>query len=114
MSMFFRHFVLAAPLFATVLVGYLIARVPGWRPAWSQCLSRLVFAVIVPAMLFGMLSNLSGLPAVDPRLLLAFFGGCFIVFVLGRLLAATVFKLDGVAQSIFGLGGVFSNNVMLG
>jgi predicted permease len=114
MSTFLGHFVLAAPLFATVLIGYLIGRLPFWRPAWTQWLSKVVFAGIVPAMLFRMMSDLSSLPAVDPRLLLAFFGGCFLIFVLGRLVAATVFKLDGVSQSIFGLGGVFSNNVMLG
>ncbi|MDS4029385.1 MAG: AEC family transporter, partial [Candidatus Contendobacter sp.] len=50
----------------------------------------------------------------DARLLVAFFGGCLVVFILGRLIAWRVFKLDGVGQSVFALGGVFSNNVMLG
>jgi predicted permease len=36
------------------------------------------------------------------------------VFALGRIVAARVFGLDGVAQSVFGLGGIFSNNVLLG
>lgn len=48
------------------------------------------------------------------RLLAAFFGGCLIVFVIGRLIAWKLFALDGVAQSVFALGGVFSNNVLLG
>jgi predicted permease len=61
-----------------------------------------------------MMSDLSALPPVDARLLIAFFGGCFIVLGIGRLVAARVFALDGVAQSVFALGGVFSNNVMLG
>ena len=33
---------------------------------------------------------------------------------MGRLVAWKLFGLDGVAQSVFALGGVFSNNVMLG
>jgi hypothetical protein len=36
------------------------------------------------------------------------------VFVLGRLLAARLFAMDGVAQSVFALGGIFANNVLLG
>ncbi len=112
--MFFHHFALSAPLFATVAIGYLIARLPFWRPAWTHLASKLVFGVVMPAMLFRMMSDLASLPAVDARLLLAFFGGCFIVFVIGRLLARSLFKLDGVSQSVFALGGVFSNNVLLG
>ncbi len=42
------------------------------------------------------------------------FGSCLIVFVLGRLVARHLFRLDGVAGSVFALGGIFSNNVMLG
>jgi hypothetical protein len=114
MSIFLRTFVLAAPLFVTVFVGYVIARLPFWRRAWTQWGNKFVFAVALPAMLFRMMSDLSALPAVDARLLLAFFGGCFLVFVLGRVLASAVFRLDGVSQSVFALGGIFSNNVLLG
>ena len=46
--------------------------------------------------------------------MIAFFGSCLIVFALGRLVAWKFFRLDGVAQSVFALGGVFSNNAMLG
>lgn len=82
--------------------------------SWSEKLSRFVFSVALPAMLFRLMSDFSSLPPVDTRLLLAFFGGCLIVFVIGRLVAWKAFALDGVGQSVFALGGVFSNNVMLG
>ena len=111
---FLQHVELAAPLFVLVLVGYLLMRVCGWPSAMSENLSRFVFSVALPAMLFRMMSDLSHLPAVDTRLLLAFFGGCLIVFVIGRLLAWQLFALDGVGQSVFALGGIFSNNVLLG
>lgn len=65
-------------------------------------------------MLFRMMCDFSQRPAVDARLLIAFFGSCLIVFVLGRLVARHLFRLDGVAGSVFALGGIFSNNVMLG
>ena len=36
------------------------------------------------------------------------------MFALGRLVGAFLFGQDGVSQSVFALGGVFSNNVLLG
>jgi predicted permease len=109
-----QYFILCAPLFATVLAGYMIAKLPFWRVRFTQIASKIVFAVLLPALLFHKLSDLASLPPVDTRLLLAFFGGCFIVFAIGRLVAFAVFRLDGVAQSVFALGGIFSNNVLLG
>jgi malonate transporter len=114
MSAAWQYFFLSAPLFSIVLVGYLIGVWRHWRRDWTAIASKLVFAVVMPAMLFGIMSDMSSLPPVDTRLLIAFFGSCFIVFVIGRLVAARLFRLDGVSQSVFALGGVFSNNLLLG
>jgi predicted permease len=114
MQTFLHHFSLAAPLFILVLVGYALQRWGHWPKAVSDALSRFVFSVALPAMLFRMMSDLSRLPPVDAKLLLAFFGSCLIVFAIGRLVAWRLFHLDGVGQSVFALGGVFSNNVLLG
>ncbi len=114
METFVHHVELAAPLFVLVLVGYVLMRGFAWPQAMSDNLSRFVFSVALPAMLFRLMSDFSNLPPVDARLLIAFFGGCLIVFVIGRLLAWQLFALDGVGQSVFALGGVFSNNVLLG
>lgn len=114
MSGFLHHFSLASPLFLLVLLGYALARSGRWPVAVGEALGRFAYAVAMPAMLFRMMSDFARLPPVDLRLLLAFFGGCLIVFVIGRLVARGLFRLDGVAQSVFALGGVFSNNVMLG
>lgn len=114
MSQFLHHLELAAPLFILVLVGYLIAASGRFPRTVSEGLAKFAFTVAVPALLFRLMSDLSSLPPVDTRLLFAFFGGCLIVFVIGRLVAASLFRLDGVSQSVFALGGVFSNNVLLG
>jgi malonate transporter len=114
MNTFVHHVELAAPLFVLVLAGYLLMR--GLRLAESDVREPLALRFLgrLPAMLFRLMSDLSQLPPVDARLLLAFFGGCLIVFVIGRLVAWRLFALDGVGQSVFALGGVFSNNVLLG
>ncbi len=114
MDNFFHHFSLAYPLFLLVLAGYAAVRLLGLPKRLCDGLARFAFAVALPAMLFRLMSNFSKLPPVDWRLLLAFFGACLIVFVIGRVIAWKVFGLDGVGQSVFALGGVFSNNVMLG
>ena len=114
MKVFLQQIALAAPLFALVFVGYALMRFSGWPKSMSDNLTRFVFSVALPAMLFRLMSDFSKLPPVDARLLLAFFGGCLLVFAIGRLIAWKLFGLDGVGQSVFALGGVFSNNVMLG
>ena len=114
MDVFLQQLVLALPLFSLVLIGYLTMRLSGWPNSVSDGLTRFVFTLALPAMLFRLMSKSRDLPPVDSRLLIAFFGGCLIVFVIGRLVSWKIFKLDGVSQSVFALGGVFSNNVMLG
>jgi predicted permease len=56
-------------------------------------LTRFVFSVAIPAFLFHLMADFSSLPAVDARLLIAYFGGCLVVFAVGRVIAATVFRL---------------------
>lgn len=104
---------LTAPLFLLVLLGYVLTRL-GWPRSASDALTRFVFTVAVPTLLFRLMSDFSRLPRVDPRLLIAFFGGCFVVYAIGRVLGASVFRMDGAAQSVFAMGGIFSNNVLLG
>lgn len=114
MSAFIQSLLLSAPLFVLVLVGYLLGAWPRWPQPWTQWASTLVLNVALPAMLFHLLSDFAALPPADARLLLAFFGGCLFVFGIGRLVGARVFKLEGASQSVFAMGGVFSNNVLLG
>jgi hypothetical protein len=114
MLIFFHHLALASPLFILVAIGYSLMRWGKWPKSISDALTRFVFSVALPALLFHLMSDLSRLPPVDTRLLIAFFGGCLIVFVIGRIVGYALFGLDGVSQSVFALGGIFSNNVLLG
>jgi malonate transporter and related proteins len=114
MSTVRTYFILSLPLFGIVVLGYLIAIGTGWPRRWTDLLSKLVFNIALPGLLFHLMSGVSRLPPVDARLLIAYFGGCLTVFAFGRWVAARLFQLDAVAQSVFALGGVFSNNVLLG
>ncbi|MEY4763344.1 MAG: hypothetical protein RI907_17 [Pseudomonadota bacterium] len=114
MAALLHYLALCAPLFAVVGVGWALAHWPRWPARATALLSQAVFNVALPALLFRLMSDLSRLPPVDWRVLVAFFGSCLIVFGLERLLAWRGFQLDGVSQSLFGLAGVFSNNALLG
>lgn len=105
---------LTAPLFLLVLIGYTLVRWWRWPPPVADALTRFVFAVAIPTLLFRLMSDFSRLPPVDTRLLLAYFGGCLVVYALARAVARWMFDMDGVSQSIFALGGIFSNNVLIG
>lgn len=114
MSLLIDRLAASFPLFVLIFVGYALVRWGRWSTTVSDALTKFVFSLALPALLFHLMSDLSHLPPVDMRLLAAFFGGCFVVFVLGRVVARSVFKLDGVGGSIFALGGIFSNNLLLG
>jgi predicted permease len=111
---FLHYITLLAPMFGLAALGFALGRLPFWRSSWTRGITRFVFAVPLPALLVHLMSDLSNLPPVDARLLIAFFGSCFLVFAIGRVVGKLAFRLDGVGQSVFALGGVFSNNVLLG
>jgi hypothetical protein len=114
MQAFARIAGLTAPLFLLVLLGYALTRWARWPKPVADALTHFVFSVAIPALLFRLMSDFSKLPPVDARLLIAYFGACLALFLLGRSIAARFFRLDGVAQSVFALGGIFANNVLLG
>jgi malonate transporter and related proteins len=87
---------LTAPLFLLVFVGYALSRWGRWPKVASDALTRFVFVVAIPAFLFRLMSDFSRL------------------YVLARVVGARAFRMDGAQQSIFAVGTIFSNNVLLG
>ena len=114
MDAFLHNLSLASPLFLLVLIGHVVMRFSGWPTSVSDSLTLFVFNLAIPVMLFRLMSDSAKLPSMDLRLLLAFFGGCLIVFAIGRVVSWKFFGLDGVSQSIFGFGCVYSNGILLG
>jgi malonate transporter and related proteins len=114
MSVLAHYAEMCAPMFLIVALGYLFTR--AWRcpRKLSDALSQVVFTIALPALLFGLMSDLSRLPPVDLRVLAAFFGSCLLVFGIARHIGWWLFKLDGVSQSLFALAAIFSNNALLG
>jgi len=109
-----QQLLLSAPLFILIVLGYALGRFAGWPDSVNEGLNRFCFNVAIPCMLFNVMSKFWQSPPVDMRLLIAYFGSCFVIYVIGRVLAKGGFRLDAISASVFGLAGIFSNNVMLG
>lgn len=109
-----RQLLLSAPLFLLIALGYCLGRFAHWPESVNEGLNRFCFNVAIPCMLFKVMSKFFESPPVDMRLLIAYFGTCFVIYVIGRIAAKSVFRMDAVSASVFGLAGIFSNNVMLG
>ena len=105
---------LTAPLFLLIAVGFVLSRWGGWPLMAADTLTRFVFTVAIPTLLFRLMTDFARAPHVDARLLVAFFGGCFVVYAIARVAAHAIFRMDGAAQSVFAMGGIFANNVLLG
>ena len=114
MQSFVDLLALTAPLFLLVFVGYALSRWGRWPKVVSDALTRFVFAVAIPALLFRLMSDFSSLPPVDARLLIAYFGGCLVAYAIARVIAAKTLRMDGVSASVFAMGTIFSNVVLLG
>jgi predicted permease len=105
---------LTAPLFMLVALGYGLARFGRGGAAASDALAGFVFSVAVPALLFRLMSGFSSLPPVDPWLLVAYFGGSFAVYAMAIVIARRALRHDGATASVFGMGAIFANTVLLG
>lgn len=114
MNSFLTNLGLVAPLYLLIALGYGLLRLGRWPASISEALTRFVFSVALPATLFHMMTGFARHGPVDARLLLAFFGGCLIVFILGKLAGGLLFGLSPEARTVFAIGGIFSNNVLLG
>ncbi len=114
MTTFWHHFTLCAPLFLMVFLGWAMVKIKLFDTTVTKALSKFVFKFLMPVMLFDLLSKTRDMPPIDLRVLLAFFGSCVVVYVLGSFLGAKLFRQDSTGRVITGMGGIFGNNVQLG
>ncbi|MEA5097593.1 MAG: AEC family transporter, partial [Burkholderiaceae bacterium] len=64
LSTIFHHITLSSALFLLVLLGYLLMRIGKWPKEVAHALSKFVFNIAVPALLFNTMSRFSSLPPV--------------------------------------------------
>ena len=115
LSQFVLQFQKSSPLFLLIFLGYALSRWFGFNKTASSILAKFAFNIALPAMLFRLLSGLFAKEShADLRLLIAYFGACFILFFIGRFISRNLLKMEPVDSAIFGTACVFSNNGLLG
>jgi len=100
------------PVFGMVAVGWGLARVRLLTPEGLRGLTNATFYALFPALLFRSMSKVR-IEALEPGILLAFFGSVLTLFALAHLLARTV-GLRGGDRTVFALSSTFSNGVGIG
>ncbi len=103
-----------APVFLLIAVGYGGVR-SGYLPgAIADALNAYAVRIAVPVLLFRALERLDLAAAFSPPLLVSFYAGAFLCFVIGILLARHLFKRRPGEAVAVGFAATFSNSVMLG
>ncbi|MDA1090793.1 MAG: AEC family transporter [Proteobacteria bacterium] len=102
------------PIIGFIACGYGAGRFRWINEDGIKGIMTFVLYFAIPALLFRIVVN-NELPGVeDLNVLLAYYGGCFIVFAASVLFGRVVFKLPLDQLGILGMGAMYSNSVLLG
>jgi predicted permease len=103
-----------APVFVIVLIGYLAVRTRIYPASGINALVAFTNNFAAPMLLFRAMLTLDFAKALDAKIILPFYVAALSGFVLGIVLARTVFKYrPGEAVSV-GFSALFTNTVLLG
>ena len=102
------------PVFAIALLGYIAAYLGLFSARDIQAISRFVFVIALPTMLFNALANIDLPDKINWAFLLSYYLVAVIIFILGMFLSRRGFSFSPVEQSVFGLGSSYSNTVLVG
>lgn len=107
-------FDIIVPVFGIVALGYAAARTGLFPHEATKGLSRFVFDYAIPAMLFRTMATTELPETIQWGYLISYFGGGYIAWIAGTVIAVFLFKARGAEPAIAGMTGAFSNTVMLG
>ncbi len=102
------------PVFAIAITGYLTTRFGVFKESDIQGLSRFVFNLAIPILLFNSLSNLDLPPNINWQFLLSFYLAVFFIYALTVSIGRFRFDLTPRQQGIYAMGATQSNLVLLG
>lgn len=111
---FATQFYALLPFFILIATGYILVRIFKWPSSFTDGLTRFLFNLAIPVMLFGVMSRFHTQEEVDPKLIIAYFGASFVLFFISKFYTKWFLKLSPQGGAVFGIGGIFSNNVMIG
>jgi malonate transporter len=102
------------PLFAIMVAGYLTARLGLLPDTASEVLSRFVFVIALPALIFTSLSRISVAEFFNWQYIGALGGGMLAMFVIGMLVARKAFANGLGASALHGMTAMYSSTAYIG
>lgn len=102
------------PVFAIAAVGYLTTRIGIFKENDIQGMSRFVFNLAIPVLLFNALSDLELPPQINWQFLLSYYLVVFLIYGLSVWLGRSTFTLTPRQQGVFGIGATYSNLGLVG
>jgi len=104
------------PVVIVIALGYMAVRFDFVSQAANEGITRFVFAVALPALVFRNLAigDISGNLQFIWRLLLAYFGAALVIMLLGIVVAKFAFNKGRAEQHILAVGASHANVILLG
>jgi malonate transporter len=102
------------PIFALVLVGYLTTYSGLLSARDIQGLSRFVFTIALPVLLFYSMAHLELPGAFDWQFLFSYYTVLLVIYGLGIWTSKHWFAQTPLEQSLFGMGSAYSNTLLVG
>lgn len=102
------------PVFGLIVLGYFAART-GWvKDGAADGLTRIVFDVAMPILLFRTMNEVA-MPAVSPwGLWVAYFGGCAASWLAVTMVTRAILNRPPDSAAISGLAAAYPNTMLLG
>ena len=102
------------PVFAMILIGWLLVRTGYLREELGEGLGEFVFRVAVPLLLFRTIAEAEFAGEAPWRIWVAYFGGVAVTWTVAHLIATIVFKRDRRIGVLAGVSAGFANTVFIG
>lgn len=102
------------PIFAMALVGYITAYRNWLSPRDIEGVSRFVFTIAIPVLLFQSLATMELPPTFNWQFLLSYYLVVVFIYGLGVWVSKRWFKWSAQEQGAFGLGAAYSNTILVG
>jgi hypothetical protein len=102
------------PVFAIALLGYILTYKGIFGIRDIEGISRFVFTIAIPLMLFNSLSKIDLPDQFNWSFLLSYYLIAVLIFGLGMWISKRLFAHSPQEQSIFGMGSSYSNAILIG
>jgi predicted permease len=102
------------PIFALILIGWLLVRTGYLREELGEALGEFVFRVAVPVLLFRTIAEAEFAGESPLRIWIAYFAGVAITWMIAHLVATLGFKRDRRIGVLAGVSSAFANTVFIG